>query len=119
MFCADTCRCAHPPWLPMPVSPGWQLPATAGSAAAALAWARHHSLPLAALADLQVTRRALDALALRLDGTQGLDFSPRTAAAPSRSAGTRLILRVCRSLQLAPAAQGTAPESACRSSVST
>src|SRR6266571_5592035 len=37
---------------------------------AALAWARHHCLPLAALADPQVTRRALDALALRLDGTR-------------------------------------------------
>ena len=36
----------------------------------ALAWARHHSLPLAALVDPAVTRRALDALALRLDGTR-------------------------------------------------
>ena len=36
----------------------------------ALAWARHHSLPLTALADLQVTRRAIEALALRLDGTR-------------------------------------------------
>lgn len=35
-----------------------------------LAWAQHHSLPLPALSDPQVTRRALDALALRLDGTR-------------------------------------------------
>ena len=41
-----------------------------GPAAAGLAWASHHCLPLAALADPQVTRRALDALALRLDGTR-------------------------------------------------
>jgi hypothetical protein len=40
------------------------------AAAAALTWASHHCLPLAALADLQVTRRALEALALRLDGTR-------------------------------------------------
>jgi hypothetical protein len=50
-------------------------PARAGTdpgpaAAAALAWASHHCLPLAALADLRVTRRALEALALRLDGTR-------------------------------------------------
>ena len=50
-------------------------PARAGAdpgpaAAAALAWASHHCLPLTALADLQVTRRALDALALCLDGTR-------------------------------------------------
>ena len=50
-------------------------PARAGAdpgppATAALAWARHHWLPLTALADLQVTRRALEALALRLDGTR-------------------------------------------------
>ena len=38
-------------------------------ATAVLAWARHHCLPLAALAGPQVTRRALDALTLRLDGT--------------------------------------------------
>ena len=31
---------------------------------------RHHCLPLTALADPAVTRRALDALALRLDGTR-------------------------------------------------
>jgi hypothetical protein len=37
---------------------------------AALAWARHHCLPLAALADPAVTRRALDTLALRLDGSR-------------------------------------------------
>ena len=36
---------------------------------AALAWARQHCLPLAALADPAVTRRALDTLALRLDGS--------------------------------------------------
>ncbi len=50
-------------------------PAQAGTdpgpaAAAALAWASHHCLLLTALADPQVTRRALDALALRLDGTR-------------------------------------------------
>jgi integrase len=39
-------------------------------ATAALAWARHHCLPLTALAGPQVTRRALDALTLRLDGTR-------------------------------------------------
>jgi hypothetical protein len=60
-------------------------PARAGAdpgpaAAAALAWAQRHSLPLAALADPQVTRRALDALTLRLDGT-------RAAAAPSPASG--------------------------------
>ena len=38
-------------------------------ATAALAWASDHCLPLTALADPQVTRRALEALALRLDGT--------------------------------------------------
>ena len=37
---------------------------------AALTWARHHCLPLAALADPAVTRRALDTLALRLDGSR-------------------------------------------------
>ena len=40
------------------------------AAAAVLDWARHHCLPLTALADPQVTRRALDALTLRLDGTR-------------------------------------------------
>jgi len=50
-------------------------PAQAGTdpgpaAAAALAWASHHCLPLTALAGPQVTRRALGALALRLDGTR-------------------------------------------------
>ena len=50
-------------------------PAQAGAdtgppATAALAWARHHCLPLAALADPAVTRRPLDALILRLDGTR-------------------------------------------------
>ena len=50
-------------------------PARAGAdpgppATAALAWASDHCLPLTALADLQVTRRALEALALRLDGTR-------------------------------------------------
>ena len=39
-------------------------------ATAALAWASDHCLPLTALADPQVTRRALEALALRLDGTR-------------------------------------------------
>lgn len=41
-----------------------------GPSATALAWARDHSLPLAALADPAVTRRALEALALRLDGSR-------------------------------------------------
>jgi hypothetical protein len=41
-----------------------------GPPATALAWASRHCLPLAALAGLQVTRRALDALTLRLDGTR-------------------------------------------------
>ena len=50
-------------------------PARAGTdpgppATAALAWASDHCLPLTALADPAVTRRALDALALRLDGTR-------------------------------------------------
>ena len=50
-------------------------PARAGAdpgpaATTALAWARHHCLPLTALADPAVTRRALDALTLRLDGTR-------------------------------------------------
>ena len=50
-------------------------PARAGTdpgpaATAVLAWARHHCLPLTALAGPQVTRRALDALTLRLDGTR-------------------------------------------------
>ena len=40
------------------------------AATAALDWARHHCLPLTALAGPQVTRRALDALTLRLDGTR-------------------------------------------------
>ncbi len=35
-----------------------------------LAWAWHHCLPLTALAGPQVTRRALDALTLPLDGTR-------------------------------------------------
>jgi hypothetical protein len=39
------------------------------AAAAALAGAQHHSLPLASLSDPRVTRRALEALTLRLDGT--------------------------------------------------
>ena len=39
-------------------------------ATVALAWASHHCLPLTALADPAVTRRALEALALRLDGTR-------------------------------------------------
>jgi integrase len=50
-------------------------PARAGTdpsppAAVALGWASDHCLPLAALADPKVTRRALEALALRLDGTR-------------------------------------------------
>jgi hypothetical protein len=50
-------------------------PARAGTdpgpaATTALTWASHHCLPLTALAALQVTRRALEALALRLDGTR-------------------------------------------------
>ena len=50
-------------------------PARAGTdpgpaATVALAWASDHCLPLAALADPAVTRRALDALTLRLDGTR-------------------------------------------------
>ena len=50
-------------------------PARAGAdpgpaATAALAWASQHCLPLTALADPAVTRRALEALALRLDGTR-------------------------------------------------
>ena len=40
------------------------------AAGSALAWARCHSMPLAALAGPAVTRCALDALALRLDGTR-------------------------------------------------
>ena len=39
-------------------------------ATAALAWAGHHCLPLTALADPQVTRGALEALALCLNGTR-------------------------------------------------
>ena len=50
-------------------------PARAGAdpgppAAVALGWASDHCLPLTAPADPQVTRRALEALALRLDGTR-------------------------------------------------
>jgi len=50
-------------------------PARAGTdpgppATAALAWAWRHCLPLTALARPVVTRRVLDALALRLDGTR-------------------------------------------------
>jgi hypothetical protein len=50
-------------------------PARAGTdpgpaATAALAWAWHHCLPLGALADPAVTRQALEALVLRLDGTR-------------------------------------------------
>ena len=39
-------------------------------AAVALGWASDHCLPLTAVADPAVTRRALEALALRLDGTR-------------------------------------------------
>ena len=50
-------------------------PARAGAdpgppAAVALGWASDHCLPLTSLADPAVTRRALEALALRLDGTR-------------------------------------------------
>ena len=50
-------------------------PARAGAdpgppAAVALGWASDHCLPLTALASPQVIRRALEALALRLDGTR-------------------------------------------------
>jgi len=40
------------------------------AAAGAMAWASYHCLPPPAPADPAVTRRALDALALRLDGTR-------------------------------------------------
>ena len=40
------------------------------AAADALDWARCHSVPVAALADPQVTWRALQALTIRLDGTR-------------------------------------------------
>jgi len=40
------------------------------AATAVLRWASDHCLPLTALADPAVTRRALDALTLRLDGTR-------------------------------------------------
>jgi integrase len=55
---------------------GWAFnpgrPATGPTApiAAALAWARRHSQPLTALEDPRVTRGALEALALRLDGAR-------------------------------------------------
>jgi hypothetical protein len=56
-------------------------------ATAALAWASHHCLPLAALASPQVTRRALEALALRLDGTRAA-ARPSPASAPSSTAAS-------------------------------
>jgi len=56
------------------------------AATGALAWARHHSLPLAALADPQVTRRALEALAVRLDGTR---------AAATTITRKRAVFRTC------------------------
>ena len=52
------------------VQPGAGRPDPGQADAAALTWARHHCLPLAALADPAVTRRALDTLALRLDGSR-------------------------------------------------
>ena len=66
-------------------------PARAGAdpgpaAAAALAWARRHCLPLTALADPAVTRRALDALTLCLDGTR---------AAAATITRKRAVLRSC------------------------
>ena len=66
-------------------------PARAGAdpgpaAAAALAWARRHCLPLTALADPAVTRRALDALTLCLDGTR---------AAAATITRKRAVLRGC------------------------
>ncbi len=54
-------------------------------ATVALAWASHHCLPLTALARPVVTRRALEALALRLDGTR-LRPRPSPASAPSSTA---------------------------------
>ncbi|HEV2373920.1 MAG TPA: tyrosine-type recombinase/integrase [Streptosporangiaceae bacterium] len=36
----------------------------------ALAWGQHHSLPVSALADPRIVRRALDCLTVRLDGTR-------------------------------------------------
>ncbi len=66
-------------------------PARAGTdpgppATAALAWAWHHCLPLTALAGPQVTRRALEALALRLDGTR---------AAAATITGKRAVFHGC------------------------
>jgi integrase len=49
-------------------NPSRAAPRPGTATARALAWAQHHSLPLAALADPQITRRALDALTVRLDG---------------------------------------------------
>lgn len=48
-----------------------------GIIADALMWAQHHSLPLASLADPHVTRRALDALTLRMDGTRAAATTTR------------------------------------------
>jgi hypothetical protein len=51
---------------------------------AALAWARRHSLPVSALADPRVIRRALDCLTLRLDGNRA------AAATIARSGQSRV-----------------------------
>jgi integrase len=49
-------------------NPSRPAPPPGTAAARALAWAERHSLPLTGLTDPQVTRRALDALTVRLDG---------------------------------------------------
>ena len=48
----------------------------------ALAWAQHHSLPVSVLADPRIIRRALDGLAVRLDGNRAA-ATPSPASAPS------------------------------------
>ncbi|MGH3500977.1 MAG: hypothetical protein ACRDQA_08795 [Nocardioidaceae bacterium] len=63
---APLLRAALYGWAFNPGRHGTHPPAATGDA---LGWARRHSLPLAALADPQVTRRALNALTLRVDGT--------------------------------------------------
>ena len=63
-------RCCAPPSTGTRSTPPGPATDPGPAATAALAWARRHSLPLAALADPQVTRHALDALTLRLDGTR-------------------------------------------------
>jgi integrase len=64
---APLLRAALYGWAFNPGSAGRQPP---GQIATALAWAQRHSLPLASLTDPQVTRRALDVLTLRLDGSR-------------------------------------------------